>query len=181
MAGKMAQLVADPYAEALIALAQSQNSLDQFGTEIRLLLTILRSTPELKPFLENPVVQADAKKTVLQQAFAKRVNPLILNTLLLLTDRRRIMFLESLCLRFLEIQRKLQKIALAEVTSAVELSLSQQEAIQQRVKQLAQAERVELETQVDPSLIGGFIIKVGSQVIDMSLKGQLRRFALQLA
>ncbi len=180
MAGRMAQQVADPYADALISIAQSQTKLSEFAEGIRLILDTLRSTPELQTFLESPVFSAEKKKSLLADAFSGKVEPVLLNTLQLLTDRRRVMFLESVCLRFLDKQRQIQKIALAEVTSAIELSSSQQDTIQERVKQLENVTSVELETMVDPALIGGFVIKVGSQVIDLSLRGQLRRLALQL-
>jgi F-type H+-transporting ATPase subunit delta len=67
------------------------------------------------------------------------------------------------------------------VVAAVELSEDQQHAIRDRVQAMTQANSVELSVQVDPSLLGGLIIKVGSQVIDASLRGQLRRIGMQLA
>ena len=67
------------------------------------------------------------------------------------------------------------------MVAAVELSEDQQHAIRDRVQAMTQANSVELSVQVDPSLLGGLIIKVGSQVIDASLRGQLRRIGMQLA
>lgn len=179
MAVAVTQQVADPYAEALLSIARQQNQVDSFGNEIRSILTTAQQTPELVQFLSSPVVSVAAKKDLLRRAFGQ-VNPTILNTLLLLTDRRRIMFLEAVCQRYLELQRQLQKIALAEVTSVVPLNAKQQQSLKERIKQLGQANDVELDLKQDPSLIGGLVVKVGSQVIDLSLKGQLRRMALQL-
>jgi F-type H+-transporting ATPase subunit delta len=76
--------------------------------------------------------------------------------------------------------RKLNQVVLAEVTSTVELNDSQKEALVQRVKGITKATDVEIQTQIDPSLIGGVIIKIGSQVIDASLRGQLRRIGMSL-
>lgn len=180
MAGAIAQQVADPYAEALLSLARQQNQVDAFGNDIRFILATTQQTPELMRFLSSPVVPEQTKKELLRRAFAQ-INPVILNTLLLLTDRRRIMFMESVCQRFLDLQRQLNKIALAEVTSVVPLNPDQQQSLKERIKQLGQANDVELELKQDPSLIGGLVVKVGSQVIDLSLRGQLRRMALQLA
>lgn len=113
--------------------------------------------------------------------FADQIHPLLLNALKLLSDRRRIMFLGAVCQRFLELQRKLKNIVLAEVTTAVPLTEAQQQSIRERVRDFTQASGVELQTSQDPTLLGGVIIKIGSQVIDLSLRGQLRRLALQLA
>ena len=178
---KMALRVVDPYAEALISLASGQGLLDTFTADVRFIAAVLQATPELGQFLASPLVKTEAKKNLLQQVFADQIHPLLLNALQLLTDRRRIMFLGALCQRFLELQRKLQNIVLAEVTAAVPLTEAQQQSIRERVKDFTQASSVELQISQDPTVLGGVILKIGSQVIDLSLRGQLRRLALQLA
>jgi F-type H+-transporting ATPase subunit delta len=178
---KMALKVVDPYAEALVSLASGQGLLDTFTADVRFIAAVWQATPELGQFLASPLVKTEAKKNLLQQVFADQVHPLLLNALQLLTDRRRIMFLGALCQRFLELQRKLQNIVLAEVTAAVPLTEAQQQSIRERVKDFTQASSVELQISQDPTVLGGVILKIGSQVIDLSLRGQLRRLALQLA
>jgi F-type H+-transporting ATPase subunit delta len=105
----------------------------------------------------------------------------MMNFLLILVDRRRILFLEGICQKFQDILRKLNQTELAEVTSAVALSESQQQTIREKVMAMTSAREVELNNKIDPELIGGVIIKVGSQVIDASLRGQLRRIGIQLS
>jgi len=178
---KMALRVVDPYAEALVSLASGQGLLDTFTADVRFIAAVWQATPELGQFLASPLVKTEAKKNLLQQVFADQIHPLLLNALQLLTDRRRIMFLGALCQRFLELQRKLQNIVLAEVTVAVPLTEAQQQSIRERVKDFTQASSVELQISQDPTVLGGVILKIGSQVIDLSLRGQLRRLALQLA
>jgi F-type H+-transporting ATPase subunit delta len=178
---KMALRVVDPYAEALVSLASGQGLLDTFTADVRFIAAVLQATPELGQFLASPLVKTEAKKNLLQQVFADQIHPLLLNALQLLTDRRRIMFLGALCQRFLELQRKLQNIVLAEVTAAVPLTEAQQQSIRERVKDFTQASSVELQISQDPTVLGGVILKIGSQVIDLSLRGQLRRLALQLS
>lgn len=77
--------------------------------------------------------------------------------------------------------RQLNQTVLAEITSAVPLTETQQQAITEKVITLTKARQVELATKIDSDLIGGVIIKVGSQVIDASLRGQLRRLSLRLS
>jgi len=178
---KMALRVVDPYAEALVSLASGQGLLDTFTADVRFIAAVWQATPELGQFLASPLVKTEAKKNLLQQVFVDQIHPLLLNALQLLTDRRRIMFLGALCQRFLELQRKLQNIVLAEVTAAVPLTEAQQQSIRERVKDFTQASSVELQISQDPTVLGGVILKIGSQVIDLSLRGQLRRLALQLA
>ena len=99
---------------------------------------------------------------------------------MILVDRRRIIFLEGICQHFRTLLRKLNNIVLAEVTSAVELTDEQRQAVIDKVKSITQAQDVELVNRLDQGLIGGVIIKVGSQVIDASLRGQLRRLSISL-
>ncbi|MBV9390147.1 MAG: F0F1 ATP synthase subunit delta [Chroococcidiopsidaceae cyanobacterium CP_BM_ER_R8_30] len=173
--------VVEPYAQALMSVAQAHNSTEQIGEDIRALLNLLANSKELRNFIVNPVVKPENKKAVLQQVLGESTNPFLRNFLLLLVDRRRVVLLEGICQQYLALLRQLNQTVLAEVISAVELTESQQQAVRDKVTAMTQAERVELETKLDPELIGGVIIKVGSQVVDASLRGQLRRLSLRLA
>jgi F-type H+-transporting ATPase subunit delta len=173
--------VFEPYARALMSVATSHNLVDRFGEEVALLLSALRGSGELEAFLANPLVKADAKKGVIRQISGDSLHPYLLNFLFLLVDRRRIGFVSGIFRKFQVLLRELRQTVLAEVTSAVELSDAQKQAVREKVISMMGAQQVELETRIDPSLIGGVIIKVGSQVIDASLKGQLRRIGIRLA
>jgi F-type H+-transporting ATPase subunit delta len=98
-----------------------------------------------------------------------------------LIDRKRISFLGGVCEQYQVLLRKLKGNVLAEVTSAIELTDDQRQGIVDRVKAMVGANNVEISAQIDPAIIGGVIIKVGSQVIDSSLRSQLRRIGLSLA
>jgi F-type H+-transporting ATPase subunit delta len=170
----------EPYAEALMSLAEAQNLTSQFGENANAVLETLASSAELGEFLVNPFTKADSKKAVVRQLFESQVHPYFLNFLLLLVDRRRIFLLEGICRQYRVLLRKLSNTVLAEVISTIALSDTQRESVIQKVKEMAQATEVELETKIDPELIGGVIIKVGSQVLDASIRGQLRRIGVSL-
>jgi F-type H+-transporting ATPase subunit delta len=171
--------VVEPYAAALMSVAQSHDIADQVGEDVRALLNLMQSE-QLRNFLANPFVQAEDKKAVLKQIVGEGTNPYLRNFLMLLVDRRRILLLEPICQQYLALLRQLNQTVLAEVTSAVELTEEQQQAVREKVKAMTNAREVELETKLDPDLMGGVIIKVGSQVVDASLRGQLRRLSLRL-
>jgi F-type H+-transporting ATPase subunit delta len=171
--------VAEPYAQALMTVAQSNDLVDRFGDDIRDLTALLDNSSDLRDFIANPVVKEPAKKAVLQQ-IVRDSHPYLVNFLMLLVDKRRIIFLEKVCEQYLELLRKLKNTVLAEVTSATELSEQQRQAVSDKVRSLTEAQSVELKTRVDPELIGGVVIKVGSQVFDASLRGQLRRISFNL-
>jgi F-type H+-transporting ATPase subunit delta len=174
--------VLEPYAQALMSLGQSNNLVDRFGEDVSKLLSILNDSPDLRDFFANPLTRAEAKQAVLNRIFeSEDFHPFMRNFLMLLVDRRRIMFLEGICKQYQALLRKLNQTVLAEVTSAVELNDDQKNTIREKVKSMVSAREVQLETRIDPELIGGVIIKVGSQVIDASLRGQLRRISLRLS
>jgi F-type H+-transporting ATPase subunit delta len=173
--------VLEPYAQALMSVAQSHDLVDRFGEDTGFLIDLLNSSEELRQFLGNPLVQPDAKKGVLRQLAGEQIHPYTLNFLMLLIDRKRILFLEGVCKQYQSLLRQLRRTALAEVTSAVELTDEQKEAVRQKVIQMVGAHQVDLDTRIDPDLIGGVVIKVGSQIVDASLRGQLRRIGLKLS
>ena len=173
--------VSQPYAQALLSIAQSQNLTEEVGEDTRTFLGLLRGSQELTNFLSNPFVKQENKKNVLKQLLGEGGNSYLRNFLLLLVDRRRIAFLEPILQQYLVLLRQLNQTVLAEITSAVPLTETQQQAITEKVITLTKARQVELATKIDSDLIGGVIIKVGSQVIDASLRGQIRRLSLRLS
>ena len=172
--------VLQPYASALMSLAKSNNLSEQFGNDIRSLLSLLESSEDLRQFLGNPLIKPDAKKAVIKQIAGEEMNPLMRSFLSLLIDKGRILFLEGIGKQYLNQLRALNQTVLAEVTSAVPLSDAQQQTVREKVQAMTSAREVEIETKIDTDLIGGVVIKVGSQVIDASLRGQLRRLGIRL-
>ena len=99
---------------------------------------------------------------------------------MLLVDKGRIFCLEAIGKEYLAQLRKVNQTVLAEVTSAVELTEDQMSTVRDKVKTMTGAREVEIESTIDRDLLGGVIIKVGSQVLDASLRGQLRRIGISL-
>lgn len=178
---KLGQRIAQRYAEALIALGTQDQLLDRFDADILLIETALKDQPDLQGFLASPLIKREIKKAVLIKAFASSLHPLTTNFLGLLVDRRRIVALEQICQTFRRILRELRKVVLVDVVSAVPLSSEQIEQLKTRLTILTKAQQIELSCRQDPELLGGMIVRFGDQVIDASLRGQLRRMALQLA
>lgn len=172
--------VAQPYAQALLSIAQSNNLTEEIGADARTLINVLSGSGELQNFLDNPFIQTENKKNLLKQLLGEGVNPYLRNFLLLLVDRKRISFLEPILKQYLALLRQLNQTVLAEISSAVALTEAQVQTVKEKVLAITKAREVEIETKIDTELIGGVVIKVGSQVIDASLRGQLRRLSLRL-
>jgi F-type H+-transporting ATPase subunit delta len=174
-------VVLNPYTDALMSLAQSQNLVDEFGDNCAALIELLESSPELTQILENPIVKSADKKAILSKVVTDKINPLMSNFLMILVDRKRIGYLSGICQRYQAALRDLKGIVLAEVTSAIALTEAQTTLVADKVKTMTSANGVEIVTKVDPDILGGTIIKVGSQVIDSSLRAEIRRLGLSIA
>lgn len=173
--------IATPYAEALLQVAESRKETDAVAEQVKDLLAIWKDSAVLREAMASPVLEPEAKKAALVTLFADQLTPSMQNLLKLLADRQRISALDAVLLRFLELYRTLRNITLAKVTSATELTEEQQAQLNQKVQAITGSQAVEFDLSVDPSLIGGFIVSMGSQVIDASLSGQVRRLGLALA
>lgn len=172
--------VSRPYAEALMSIAQSNNVADKFDSDVRSLLNLIKESQPLQNFFANPFVDGEDKKGVISKILSDDTNPIFRNFLMLLVDRRRITLVEDIGQEYLAKLRELNQTVLAEVISAVPLTDEQQQTIKEKVKSMTDAREVELDSKIDSDIIGGVIIKVGSQVVDSSLRGQLRRLSLSL-
>jgi F-type H+-transporting ATPase subunit delta len=176
----VSQAVVAPYAEALLSLAQEQNNLDEIGKDVRLISNTLADSVELSQLFASPLIGANVKKGVIESVFGSQVNSVTKSFLLLLVDRKRIAFLGEIINEFKSLLRVIDQVSLAEITTALQLSGAQEDSLRDRVKALTKARSVELDIIVNPDLIGGVIIKVGSQVVDASIRGQLRRLKSSL-
>jgi F-type H+-transporting ATPase subunit delta len=173
--------ITTPYAEAFLQVAESRQEVDQVVDQAKAVLALWHDSPELRQAMASPVLEVEAKKAALEKLFTDQLTPSFLNLLKLLADRQRIGVLDAVLDRMLELYREQRNIALANVTSATALSDEQQAELSKKVQAVAGTDKLEINLSVDPDLIGGFVVKVGSKVIDASLAGQVRRLGLALA
>lgn len=176
--------VATPYAEALLQIGNQQGISDDLAADAKAVLDIWTASDLLRDALGSPILEPDTKKAVITALFQEKEvvrQTASLNLLKLLADRQRISLTGAVFERFLELYRKAKGIALAQVTSATPLTPEQENRLKQKVRTMAGSAAVDCSVTVDPSLIGGLIVRIGSQVVDASLAGQVRRLGLSLA
>ena len=173
--------ITPPSAEAFLQVASSRQEVDLVVDQAKEVLSLWNDCPEFREAMASPVLEVDSKKLALEKIFAKQLTPSFLNLLKLLADRQRIGFLDAVLERMLELYREQRNIALATVTSAASLTEDQQADLLKKIQSVAGTDNLELNLKVDPDLIGGFVVSVGSKVIDASLSGQVRRLGLALA
>jgi F-type H+-transporting ATPase subunit delta len=137
----------------------------------------LANSSDLKKFLGNPLITRDAKKNVVKDILGEQISGNTLKFLLLLVTRNRIEVLESIAQKFLELSYKQESIEIAKITSSIQLSAEQQKQIAEKLKVITGAKQIKLALKIDPKLIGGFTIEIGSKMIDTSILGQLKQIS----
>ena len=150
--------VTTPYAEALLQVVSENDLTEEMVKEVKQLLSLINDSPDLEKTLSSPVLETDTKKKIIIEIFSEKINSSLLNFLKLLADRQRIGIVTSILDRFLEIYRENSNIALATVTSAIELTDDQKGLITKKIINIAGTEKLELVTKIDPSLIGGCLL-----------------------
>lgn len=167
--------LAQPYAEALLEI--NSDSVDKLINDLNGLSTVLAESTDLRKALSNPLLSSNTKKEIIKSVFADTVSKNIIKFLMVLCDRGRISYLDDVIEKALELAYKKASIEVAYVTSSVELTASQEETLTTKLQSMTGASQVKLKLDVDSSLLGGFVVQIGSKIIDNSVKGQLRQLS----
>lgn len=172
--------IANPYAEALLELSQLNNVIQTTSQDLSFISQMISDSPEFKSFLSNPLIDTNSKKNVLNQVFSNQINDYVLKFLFVLIDRRRIFLLELVIEKYFSLVYESEATIVAEISSVSGLTEEQHDNLIEKIKMMTEGKQVKLITNIDSSLIGGFILKIGSKVIDASLSGKLQQIAFYL-
>lgn len=171
----LASKISYPYAEAFLDFAKKTNSLDELSQDINVIYQFVSNSKDLERFLANPVITKESKKTVLKDILGEQVSSNTLKFLMLLVDKARIEYLKYVAINYTALAAKASGSEIAQVTSVTHLSSDQQEKLKSKLKQLRGISNIELVLKVDPKLLGGFVVQIGSSVLDFSLSGALKK------
>lgn len=176
----LADKIAAPYARALFDFSVEKNIMHQITADFQNLEIFLNETAELTDYLNNPIVSKNAKMQVLTKILESQVNAETFKFLMVLVRRDRINLLKPIIAKYLELVYETASIKMVEVATAFPFTNLQKNTLIQKLKELTNAREIRLIITVDSSLIGGFLIKTESKVIDFTVKNQLQRLAKHL-
>ena len=171
--------VAGRYATALFELALDRSAIDAIANDLQQLEAMINESADLRRLIQSPLFsrgqQSDAMAAVLTSA---GLSELVRNFVGVVAGNRRLFALEGMIGAYRGIVAQHRGEVTADVTSATPLTEAQRAAVEQALKQ-AIGSNVAINTDVDPDLIGGMVVRVGSRMVDSSLRTKLQR--LQLA
>jgi F-type H+-transporting ATPase subunit delta len=166
------------YAEALFEAAKEQGTLQQVREELADFVAAVHDTPELRGLLRNPQLDSRTKQSILTDLLGD-ANELLRNFLLLTTEKGRIGEIEAIGAEFERLMAREERRLDVELTTAKELSDEEAAGIIRQIEK-ASGRKVEAARRVDPALIGGIILRVGTLEVDASIRGRLERLRHEL-
>jgi F-type H+-transporting ATPase subunit delta len=165
--------VAGRYASALFELAEEANQVRQVEKDLIALQGLLDGSADLKRMVRSPVFSSEEQGRAISAVAVKAgVAPLIVNFLKVLARNRRLFAVNEMIRTFLALAARQRGEVNAEVASAHPLNDEQLAALKETLRASA-GKDVQLITKVDPTLLGGLIVKMGSRMIDSSLRTKL--------
>ena len=172
--------VAERYASALFDLARDSSSIEKIEGELKTVAEMLDASPDFRRLVESPVFSAeDQEKAIGAVADNAEITGLTGNFLRLVARNRRLFAIPGIIRAFRDMAAKHRGEASAEVTSAHPLSEEQVASLRAALKAKL-GKDVSLEARVNQALLGGLIVKVGSRMIDTSLRTRLMNVKTQL-
>jgi len=172
--------LAGRYALALFQLARDGKALDSVATSLGVLKSALAESADLKALTQSPLVgREDAAKAIAAVAKLLKLDELTTRTLGVLAENRRLAQLSNVIRDFNTLLSAHKGETRAEVTSAFALTKTQQTALAKQLKARTGRDMA-LDLTVDPEIMGGLVVKMGSQMIDSSIRTRLNRLAMAM-
>ncbi len=171
--------IAIRYAQALMNYANENNLASDYNTQMKNIISVCEKSPELIKVLKNPVIKNSEKWNALSLIF-KGFHPQILNLLNMLCNRRREQFLPSIAKSFNQIYNQQAGIIDLTVESAVPVGADTIQSISNFIKSKTGASLVNVNNEINQSVMGGLLIKFGDNLIDTTITSQLKKLKKEL-
>lgn len=165
--------ISSRYARSLVELCKEKGQLDGVLVDMELVRDTIKSSRELSILLNSPVVKADTKVAVLNKIFGGNIGQITHGFMKLLTEKGREGYLEEVAESFVEQVRFYKDIVTAKVTTAVPLDETTRQDILAVARKISKGD-IDLVETVDDSVLGGFVLRVGDQMIDTSVATSLK-------
>ena len=172
--------LAERYAAALFELADERHALDAVAGDLRELRTMLAASGDLMRLVRSPVLsRAEQGKAMAALVEDAGLSKLTADFIGIVARNRRLFAVPAMIEAYLAKLAERRGEVTAEITAAQPLSEAQQNALIDQLRRVV-GSRVAIDVHVDPSLLGGMILQIGSRMVDGSLKGQLQRLRLSM-
>lgn len=169
---------AERYAKAFFTTTEDKNVVNEVLADMKLIKNTMLENKELKSVINSPVIDLNKKKLILEAVFSE-ANSNSMQLIALLLNKKRINLLLEVASSYISIYEKNNNINRAKVVLAKELTHDMFTKIQAKVNALT-GNDVEIQTEINPAILGGFVLTINDLQYDASVVGQLNKFKTQL-
>ena len=162
------------YAKATLNLAKERDLAKEINDDMLLIGKTISENHDLLNMLKSPIIKSAVKKTILKELFGKKINAISHGVINLLIENKRLPLLPLVASEYTLIYDFLKGVEVAQVTSAIPLNKDLESRILKKVKEMS-GKDISLKNIIDPSILGGFILRVGDKQYDSSISGQLNQ------
>lgn len=168
------------YARALLKAGTEAKVEDKVYEEMQSIAQSYISVPELRFTIDNPMLSDDKKEKLLTTAAGKKVSKVTKSFISIVLNEDRESMIQFMANSYITLYRKQKNIIRGKLTTAATVSSSIEKKMRKMVEAKANG-NVEFETEVDPDIIGGFILEYDTYRMDASVKASLQRVLTQLS
>lgn len=161
------------YAKAILQSANQNNTAAVLFGDMQSIFNTIEGSRELQTVLQSPVIKANDKKQALLKIFSgqSETTHSLIN---ILVENKRTPLLGKVAKSFIDLYNEEQGVKVANVITAIPLSSHLESKVLSKVKELTGSEKVTIKSEIDPTIIGGFILRVGDIQYDASISNQFR-------
>jgi F-type H+-transporting ATPase subunit delta len=167
------------YAKAILDIANSKNVAPEVSQDMTLIASTILGNSELSSFIQNPLVKTEAKKAVVSEVFSS-ANSVTKSLFHLLLENKRFEILEGIATEFNKLFDIQNNIEIAKVTTAFPMDSDLEAKIVAKIATISN-KKVTIESTVDPSIIGGFILRIGDKQYNASVANRLQVLKRELS
>jgi F-type H+-transporting ATPase subunit delta len=175
------QRLAHRYAKSLIDLAIETNQLDAVFADISLVKETIKSSKDFALLLQSPIIKADKKTAIINAVLNGKVSALTTSFSKLLINKGREADLLEIANAFIEQYNTIKGIKIVQLTTATEISNEVKKSLEQKVSAALQGNTIQLQTQVNEKLIGGFVLEFENKLLDASILRDLNDIKQQFS
>ena len=167
------------YAKAILDLANSKGVAEAVNNDMKSIATAIESNLELSTFIQDPTTKVEVKEGALLEVFAN-VNEVTKGLFHLLFENKRFEILEAIALEYKKLFDESNGVEVAQVTTAIPMDAALEAKVLAKVATFSD-KKITIENTVDPSIIGGFILRIGDQQYNASVANRLQVLKRELS
>ncbi|MCO5233188.1 MAG: ATP synthase F1 subunit delta [Chitinophagales bacterium] len=175
-----ADKLAKRYAKALFDEVSSKGQLETVYSDMQTIIQAVNSSKELKVFLKSPIVKSEKKTAALNQIFNQKISDASFSLIQLLIEKNREGFLDEIAAFYIKLYNDFNHILEVKVTTAVPLNDHTEAEIKKSIIAKVGDKKLIIKSIINPDIIGGFVIDLGSSVFDASVRNKLSNIANEL-